>query len=332
MCLLSLHTHSAAIASQTLTHVVLAVVDCGAAATVANGKITDESGRSTYLARTSATCDTGYEMSGPTWRTCQADGRWSDSDTPTVCTPRSCGEVSAPAHTEKSCPDGNRFQNKCTIGCKEGYDLVPPTSASAKAFVVGGKVQRVCGADGRWTGFDAECAIKVCDTAANGPMENGSESCPSGHEYGDKCTFTCKTGYHLKGTGTVGASGTNTTVRECLKTGLWDSSTELKCEPDQCKAHDAPAGGSVSCSSTSLDGTCLFSCNVGYTRVGAETTKCLPGGKWSNTAAVCQIKVSRLLNDACLCVYIARPEIADTSSCVGLWDPGGARERECRSR
>jgi hypothetical protein len=263
---------------------VVADVDCGAPAKIANGKVNDF-GATSYLAKTSVTCDDGYVLKGTNWRTCQGDGTWSDANTVSMCNPRNCGQSTPPAHAVTTCADGHTFGKKCITECKQGYELVQPSSNEAAKFVKAGKVERECGADGYWTGFQAECKIKVCDRGSVDSVENGVETCPAGHVYGKKCTFNCNQGFHL-----VGSPGTTKSKRSCLKTGLWDNSVSLKCEVDDCGALKAPDSGSMTCSKTSFDGSCLFSCNTGYTRLGAETSTCLAGSKWSHSAPTCQIK------------------------------------------
>ncbi len=52
------------------------VIDCGSLADPVNGQVEISSG-TTFGSTASYSCDTGYNLTGSTERTCGADGMWS---------------------------------------------------------------------------------------------------------------------------------------------------------------------------------------------------------------------------------------------------------------
>jgi len=263
---------------------IISVADCGAPKAITNGAAKDF-GKTTYQEKSYAECDSGYVLTGPELRTCQADGTWSESNIDTTCPPRSCGVPDSVSHGTATCPDGHTFSNVCTQTCNDGYELEMPTDTEALTFVKDGKVKRTCGADGAWNGFNAKCLIKHC--GLSNEVVLGQDECPHGDRYGDKCTFTCEDGHHLVGK----AANEVSFVRNCLKTGLWDDATATKCEIDQCPVLVKPQNGGISCSATSFGGSCQFTCDSGYEVVGDTSTQCMSGGAWSKAVPTCKIKV-----------------------------------------
>ena len=57
---------------------ILTVVDCGSLTDPANGSVTHTSG-TTFGQTATYSCNTGYNLTGDSTRTCQATGQWSGS-------------------------------------------------------------------------------------------------------------------------------------------------------------------------------------------------------------------------------------------------------------
>lgn len=55
------------------------IVDCGPLTTPTNGNATLING-TTYLSTATIFCNTGYDLSGSQRSTCQASGRWSNTN------------------------------------------------------------------------------------------------------------------------------------------------------------------------------------------------------------------------------------------------------------
>jgi hypothetical protein len=122
-----------------------AVVDCGLPPDPAHGLVrltsTGPGSVATY-ART-----TGYTLSGTSKRTCQADGRWSE--TAPTCGVVDCGRPANPANGIVSALT-TTYQSKATYQCGSMYQLV-------------GTETRTCQADGTWSDSAATCnCIAMC--------------------------------------------------------------------------------------------------------------------------------------------------------------------------
>ena len=67
----------------------------------------------------SFTCNTGYELTGSTEKTCQSDGSWSGS--PVSCIIMECPSSSLPMNSMlvESC--SSTYQSMCELQCQEGF-------------------------------------------------------------------------------------------------------------------------------------------------------------------------------------------------------------------
>ena len=127
-------------------------------------------------------CNTGFDLSGSEQRTCQADGTWTG--VPVHCTQASCGLLPEPRHGSVVCSDGGTFGSTCRFSCETGYSLV-------------GSKERSCEADHAWSGSQPFCLQVTCDVRV--PPANGYLSCSAGNLYNSICTYSCKSGFTLKG-------------------------------------------------------------------------------------------------------------------------------------
>ena len=98
-------------------------IQCDILSTPANGDISCSSGRVGvgYEGDTcSFTCNTGYELTGSTERTCQSDGSWSGS--PVSCIIMECPSSSLPMNSmlAESC-SSSTYQSMCELQCQEGF-------------------------------------------------------------------------------------------------------------------------------------------------------------------------------------------------------------------
>jgi len=68
----------------------------------------------------SFTCNTGYELTGSSQRTCQSDGSWSGS--PVSCIIMECPSSSLPMNSMLAESCNNTYQSLCDLQCEEGFN------------------------------------------------------------------------------------------------------------------------------------------------------------------------------------------------------------------
>ena len=66
------------------------------------------------------TCNTGYELTGSTQRTCQSDGSWSGS--PVSCNIMECPLSSLPMNSMLAESCSSTYQSMCELQCQEGFN------------------------------------------------------------------------------------------------------------------------------------------------------------------------------------------------------------------
>ncbi|XP_068699575.1 mannan-binding lectin serine protease 2-like [Montipora foliosa] len=95
-------------------------------------------------------CDQGYLLTGSAVRECQNTGKWDGS--PPVCKPVNCGH---PGRPRRGNITGNRFtyKKKVTFYCNRYYELQ-------------GQRERMCQADGKWSGEQPKC-VATCGDVGN---------------------------------------------------------------------------------------------------------------------------------------------------------------------
>ena len=65
------------------------------------------------------TCNTGYELTGSSQRTCQSDGSWSGS--PVSCIIMECPSSSLPMNSMLAESCNNTYQSMCELQCQKGF-------------------------------------------------------------------------------------------------------------------------------------------------------------------------------------------------------------------
>ena len=68
----------------------------------------------------SFTCDTGYELTGSSERTCQSNGSWSGS--PVSCIIMECPSPSLPMNSTLAESCNGTYQSVCELQCQEGFN------------------------------------------------------------------------------------------------------------------------------------------------------------------------------------------------------------------
>ncbi|XP_051240076.1 beta-2-glycoprotein 1 isoform X1 [Dicentrarchus labrax] len=73
----------------------------------------------------------------------------------------------------------------------------------------------------------------------------------------------------------------------CTTSGEW-TKTKFKCIPKQCPYPDSLLNGEVYYEDTVYQSTINYTCNEGFTLIGAATAECLDSGTWSTPAPECK--------------------------------------------
>ncbi|KNC46970.1 cell surface receptor IPT/TIG domain-containing protein [Thecamonas trahens ATCC 50062] len=220
-------------------------------------------------------CDVGYELDGPTSRTCTAFnetvGLWSGNAS--RCTNIECEQLVAPVNGRLlSCPS-RTYRDVCSYDCDDGFILV-------------GDITRTCLASGSWSSTPAICAISTeyCPDLEADP--HGTLGACNRSIAGQCGVFGCNTGYYLVGSPTLSCLQGSATA------GNWSAPTPVcKPLPNWCPALAAPANGDLQPPTgcvPEVDRICAsFSCNSGYDIIGATSRTCLVTGNWTGSHPVC---------------------------------------------
>ena len=79
-----------------------------------------DDGIPSYEDTCSYTCNTGYELTGSSERTCQSDGSWSGS--PVSCIIMECPSSSLPMNSMLAESCSSAYQSICELQCQEGFN------------------------------------------------------------------------------------------------------------------------------------------------------------------------------------------------------------------
>ena len=79
-----------------------------------------DDGMSSYEDTCSFTCNTGYELTGSTERTCQSDGSWSGSPVSYII--MECPSSSLPMNSMLAESCNSTYQSMCELECQEGFN------------------------------------------------------------------------------------------------------------------------------------------------------------------------------------------------------------------
>ncbi|CAH1262671.1 CSMD3 [Branchiostoma lanceolatum] len=229
-------------------------VQCPPLTPISDGQM---SGNNFFGDRTTFVCNTGYELSGSTSRSCQADRTWSGAQT--SCNKKQCPGLSAPLNGNVT--GGTYYGNTAYYTCAEGYELT-------------GSVGRTCQASQQWSGREPACQKIECpmlDAPPNGGI-NGT------NYYEDTVVFECNVGYELVGS----------QRRTCQSSQQW-TGVQPYCEKKRCPQLTVPANGAAN-GGIYYGDTASFSCDPGYELVGSAVRTCQADGQWSGVQPTCDIK------------------------------------------
>ncbi|XP_072444221.1 sushi, von Willebrand factor type A, EGF and pentraxin domain-containing protein 1 isoform X6 [Chiloscyllium punctatum] len=279
----------------------------------------------TYLSTVSYTCNSGYQLQGPSTLTCNSTGQWNS--TAPVCEIISCGP---PPTLPNAFIIGNNFTfgSSISYGCKEGYTLI-------------GSESKKCLANGEWSVSATQCVPVSC-----GPAPNIDYALPdTSHQlYGDIAIYYCKDGYSISGNSqlvcnsqgawaspegqaaphcvadfckkpafapyaileTISkekfAAGSQVTYKceegfvlntsasiECVRGGEWNPSPfSIQCIPVRCGEPPVIELGHVSGHNYSFGAIVAYTCNTGFYVKGNKKRMCQASGEWSGQLPSCQ--------------------------------------------
>ncbi|KNC54883.1 uncharacterized protein AMSG_12362 [Thecamonas trahens ATCC 50062] len=238
-----------------------------------------------------ASCNAGYFLVGPSSRVCQSSQAWSNLawscatcasqcatcdgtagncltcapglvDPPSCATPVTCPSLSPPANGALS-TSVNTSGTTVSVSCSAGFTL-------------SGSSTLECGTSGVWSGpVDYVCTGLPC-TPPLSPPSFGTVSAVNGTT-GEVRSYACNQGYSLVGDPT----------QACQADGSWGGSAP-SCSASSCTPTlTPPTNGAVSATTGVTGDAVSYSCNAGFSIVGAATVTCLTNSSWSAAAPLC---------------------------------------------
>ncbi|KAL4230224.1 Sushi [Mactra antiquata] len=210
----------------------------------------------------SVSCDLGYTLAGDSTIQCYSDGSWSFTDiTCVIC------ETIEPIDSGNVTMTTNGSVSTVVYTCSDGYVLV-------------GSSIRQCKTDGTWDGQSP-----ICECEDTGAPINGNITIIDDTRY-----YTCRVNYTLSGSHTSvcsnNGSGLSHPVPLCDQSIF---STIINITAVACEDIQMISGGRVQLLSAGLYTQSIFSCDLGYTLVGTNSTVCDSSGLWNDSIPYCQI-------------------------------------------
>ena len=189
-------------------------------------------------------------------------------------------------------------------------------------FKLEGSPHTTCIDADTWSKPFPTCAQLLCSKLAN--IDNGRLTI-EGFKFQQTTRYTCQPGFSLSGDA----------VRSCLSSGLW-SGEEPTCVPRICPEPPQVDGGSLGpLPSVEYGALASYSCQEGFTLVGAAERVCGDEGRWSGQAPLCvnstqSCLVPQLISSG----YVAYDGALEVGSqawydCSAQHQLVGARQRTC---
>ncbi|XP_074621721.1 CUB and sushi domain-containing protein 3-like isoform X3 [Acropora palmata] len=242
---------------------------CGSPSEVANGRILGY--LYTFKQRVTYACDEGYQIRGPLYRQCQANGKWGGDDP--SCDVVNCGPLQRPDHGDIIQQVGTTFGNRIVFDC------------TGKGYEIRGSKVRTCQSDGSWSGLPTTCELVKCDDP--GTPVNGMRIVSKGLVYGGSLRFKCNRDYTLM----KGMSE----IIYCQANKRWTASVPYCLAP--CRDPGAPRQGRRIGDDFRHDSKVIFSCPNDYLMEGVGEIRC-SNGTWSNSVPTCKAPCAKLSKPA----------------------------------
>eukprot|EP00058_Branchiostoma_floridae_P027893 XP_002613384.1 hypothetical protein BRAFLDRAFT_68379 [Branchiostoma floridae] len=246
-------------------------------------------------------CNVGYQLVGSSILTCQSDQQWSGS--PPSCQRIQCPPLS-PISDGQMSASGSFFMDRVTFVCNSGFDLF-------------GSNERLCQADGTWSGIQPVCNRTKCpDLAA---PAHGYVT--SGTFYGDTATYSCQIGYEIDGVA----------VRTCQADKTWRG-MEPTCTRISCPALSPPTNGQMNGNSNFYGDQVIFACDLGFELNGSLSLICQSDGTWSGVQPVCNALKCQTLTAPAHGTVAGGSSFGDTAtySCDAGYEVVGTSTRLCQ--
>ena len=210
----------------------------------------------TYQSIVQYYCNEGYQLSGSSSAQCTANGDWNI--TLPNCTLVNCGDPGIPDNGTRN-GDNFYYNSTVTYSCNTGYNLT-------------GTATLTCLSNGTWNESIPTCPPVNCDDP--GTPDNGSRS-DDIFTFNSVVLFQCSAGYSLSGSASL----------LCLSSGSWNASVP-SCVAG-CTDPGVPTNGQRSGEMFSHNSVVSYSCNTGYTLIGANSLTCLQNNSWNSTQPSC---------------------------------------------
>ena len=189
-------------------------------------------------------------------------------------------------------------------------------------FKLEGSSLTTCIDTDKWSKPFPSCVQLLCSRLAN--IDNGQLTI-EGFKFQQTARYTCHPGFSLSGNA----------MRSCLSSGLW-SGEEPTCIPRICPEPPTVEGGSLGpLPSVEYGALASYSCQEGFTLVGAAERVCGDEGRWSGQAPICvnstqSCLVPQLISSG----YVAYDGTLEVGSqawydCSAQHQLIGARQRTC---
>uniref|UniRef100_A0ABM5ESZ5 CUB and sushi domain-containing protein 2 isoform X2 n=1 Tax=Pogona vitticeps TaxID=103695 RepID=A0ABM5ESZ5_9SAUR len=210
-------------------------------------------------------CLEGRSLVGNSTRMCQLDGRWSGSLPHCSGTVRGlCGDPGIPSHGIRHSGNDLGVDSTVSFSCEPGYTLR-------------GSLQRVCQANGTWSGTQPECEVISCGNP--GTPSNAKVIFNDGLVFSSSIIYKCREGYY----------STGVLSRHCTVNGTWTGTTP-ECTVINCGDPGVPANGIRLGSDFTHNRTVSFQCMPGYMMESdrASALICTKDRTWNGTKPVCK--------------------------------------------
>lgn len=189
---------------------------------------------------------------------CQCYAGYSLSSDGTSCIAQQCSGIRAPVNGGISKGFG-KYKEIVTYSCSNGL------------YRLNGPDERVCQANGKWSGRDPTCDVVNCGIL---PSPFNGQAKVQGASY----HFLCLNGFALIGSA----------KRTCQTNGVW-SGVQPRCVPKHCPVLSIPANGKLIGHSYSMDDGIMARCDEGY-MLQDESSRfrfCQQDGTWTGKDAKC---------------------------------------------